>query len=278
MAFSIGINELKDVSTLLADRTGYPFSDMPLSFLKRRMNIFFERNRIRNVEHFTEQLDNNMFVETFLYSISADCTEMFRDPGFWRSLNHKVLPKINHSTLPVWFPDAVSGHELYSFLIIDRINNPESPKAVMFTHPSAQRISEISEGKLFDRNDELTDSNFKRLEIEVLLTDYISSDNNTNYLSSNLLKNAKGEKGWYLSTPSFGNQFSLIVFRNVMLYTNRALQEKIGNHLYQLLSPGGFLAIGIKESLPENLADKMEMVDEQERIFKKPGILNNNGI
>lgn len=274
MAFIIGINELKDLGLILAKKTGYPFSDMPLSFLRRRINVFFEKNRIRSIDHFTEQLGNNHFLELFLYEISVECTEMFRDPGFWRSLKQKVLPKINHSYLPVWFPDAVSGHELYSFLIIDRIHNPESPKRVIFNHPSTERIRQITEGKLAGRNDELTDSNFKRLEIEALLADYIQPNDKDGYLKPYLTDHLSGEKGWYLTTPSSSNLFSLIVFRNTMLYTNKTLQERIGNHLYQLLSPGGFLAIGVKENLPDCLADKMELVDEQERIFKKPGVLN----
>jgi chemotaxis protein methyltransferase CheR len=273
MATSIGINDLKDISTLLFEKTGYPFNDMPLSFFKRQINQFFDKNRIRNIFHFTEQLNNPIFVEYLLRDININCTEMFRDPGFWRVIKTRILPIIDQCSLPVWFPDSASGEELQSFLIIKHLHNPQSQLSTYFNNPSTEQLNQLMEGIITTRDWELTESNFKRLEIQEAIEKFIFTKQNHQCLQVELLKQVIGEKGWFLNTPVDQKEFSLIIIRNSMLYMNKSLQEKLCNHLYNLLTPGGYLAIGIKENIPEIMVDKFELVDQQERIFRKHGIL-----
>lgn len=274
MASLIGINELKDITQVLSEKTGFPFSDLSLSFLKRRINSFCEKNRIRSASQFSEQLSNSLFVDSLMYEIPVDCTEMFRDPGFWRTLYNKVLPKITESGLPIWFPDASSGEELYSFLIMRHLYGANAKSQVFYNHPSTKKLTEISAGLLVIKDIELAESNFKRLEINASIWDSIDKQNNPATLNASLLDNTKGKGGWIMNRPGNQQLFSLIVLRNSMLYINKPLQDKLGALLFEQLAPGGFLAIGIKENLPEALFDKLDVVDSQERIYKKPGILN----
>ncbi|MEP6594497.1 MAG: CheR family methyltransferase, partial [Ginsengibacter sp.] len=66
------------------------------------------------------------------------------------------------------------------------------------------------------------------------------------------------------------NEFQLIICRNVLIYFNQQLQNKVINLFYESLCPFGFLGLGNKESLL--FSDKrkhFEEVDHKEKIFMK---------
>lgn len=271
MSVNLGINDLKELTSLLSEKTGYPFHEFSLSFMKRRLNVFFDKLFIKSKERFIEQLNNDYFIMSLLYNIPVDTTELFRDPGFWRTLNSKVICNHDWSDKNVWFPDVSSGEELFSFLIINQAFNKGVKPNTIFNHPSLARLEEIKTGIINARNAETNENNFKRLETDTNLDEYIGMHDNSFYVQEDLIAHTLAVKGWFLTPPK--EQCSLIIFRNSMLYLTKNLQDKVGQVLYESLLPGGYLAIGIKEQLPDSIVDRMESIDEQERIFKKPGAL-----
>lgn len=70
---------------------------------------------------------------------------------------------------------------------------------------------------------------------------------------------------------------SLILFRNVSIYYNHRQAASVFDILYEKLVPGGYLVIGVKEQLPEKIAEKMIAIDEAEKIYKKP-LPRTNGL
>jgi chemotaxis protein methyltransferase CheR len=51
-----------------------------------------------------------------------------------------------------------------------------------------------------------------------------------------------------LATDRSFNEFNLLLCRNVLIYFNRTLQDRVHRLLYQSLVQFGFLALGTKES------------------------------
>jgi chemotaxis protein methyltransferase CheR len=272
MASLIGISETKELSVVLTEKTGYPFADFSTSFLKRRLNYYFEKFHIRKTEHFISQLDNHTFTESLLYHLSVDVTEMFRDPGFWRSLKINVLPELIRKNSTIWIPDVSSGEELYSLLIAIESLRPGHLHPIHCNHPSQSKLEEIRLGLIHSRDMELNDSNFKRFEPDGSLLKFYSSQNNYYVVNDELMNQVDLCRGWF-KNPIPKNQTGFILYRNSMLNFSKNLQEQIIAHYYDILSPGGYLAIGIKESIPNGWAEKFEIIDNQERIFRKPGLL-----
>ena len=66
------------------------------------------------------------------------------------------------------------------------------------------------------------------------------------------------------------NEFQLILCRNVLIYFNQSLQNKVINLFYESLCPFGLLALGNKESLlfSDRQGHFTEM-DRKEKIFIK---------
>lgn len=273
MSAQIGINELKELSAAMSARSGYAFESFSHSFLKRRLTSFFKKFHIKSFDQFIKQLSSKLFLESILYHFAVNTTEMFRDPGFWRSLKSKVLTDAVVKKNAVWFPDIASGEELFSFLVLSRIACEESIPEIYFHHPSSSRIDEVKTGMVRSGNSEHHINNFKRLELGGQIDTYFNQHSNCLVLNDDLLKNIHSQKGWFLTEPQCDN-FGLIFMRNSMLFMDRILQEKVCNFIFDKLVPGGYFVIGIKECLPDSFVGKVQVIDEQERIYRKPIIRN----
>ena len=69
------------------------------------------------------------------------------------------------------------------------------------------------------------------------------------------------------SFPKHG--MDIILCRNLLIYFQKALQEKVLQNLHHTLNPEGFLILGKTESLPYQMKDCFKAVDLQERVYRK---------
>jgi chemotaxis protein methyltransferase CheR len=62
----------------------------------------------------------------------------------------------------------------------------------------------------------------------------------------------------------------VIICRNVMIYFDKALQDRVHALFYESLDTFGVLALGHKESIHfTTLANRYEEIDANERIYRK---------
>ena len=66
-----------------------------------------------------------------------------------------------------------------------------------------------------------------------------------------------------------GSGFGLIACRNVLIYFDRASQERLFDHFHAALAPGGFLVLGMVETLFGDARRCFETVDARTRIFRR---------
>src|SRR5207253_2355878 len=66
------------------------------------------------------------------------------------------------------------------------------------------------------------------------------------------------------------NEFNVILCRNVMIYFDRSLQNRVHRLFYESLAPFGVLALGHKESIAFSPhADAYEELDPDEKLFRR---------
>ena len=71
-----------------------------------------------------------------------------------------------------------------------------------------------------------------------------------------------------ISDPALMGQ-SLILCRNVIIYFDRTIQERLFRRFYDALLPGGFLVLGKVETLLGPVRSMMRPVSNRERVFRK---------
>ncbi len=71
-------------------------------------------------------------------------------------------------------------------------------------------------------------------------------------------------------TDGVFGELHLVVCRNVLIYFDRSLQDRVVGLFLDSLCPGGFLCLGSKESLRfSSHAEKFEIVSEKDKIYRK---------
>ena len=66
----------------------------------------------------------------------------------------------------------------------------------------------------------------------------------------------------------------LVLCRNLLIYFQKELQEKVLRNLHAALSPGGFLVLGKTENLTDQMRGCFEVVDLIERLYRKQSSLS----
>ncbi len=64
--------------------------------------------------------------------------------------------------------------------------------------------------------------------------------------------------------------YHLILCRNVVIYFDRALQERLFRTFADALAPGGYLVLGKVETLFGPARDRLTLVDPRERVYRRP--------
>jgi chemotaxis protein methyltransferase CheR len=65
-----------------------------------------------------------------------------------------------------------------------------------------------------------------------------------------------------------------VVCKNVLIYFQKDVCETVLSALYSALNPGGFLILGMTESVSPRMRDLLDVVNVRERVFRKPSAMS----
>lgn len=113
-------------------------------------------------------------------------------------------------------------------------------------------------------------TNYLRAGGRGTLSDYYTANYGHAIFRGALKKNVIFSQHNLVTDGSF-NEFNLILCRNVMIYFNETLQDRVHRLLYASLRRYGVLALGRKESLRGTPHERdYEPIDDPERLFRRP--------
>jgi chemotaxis methyl-accepting protein methylase len=70
--------------------------------------------------------------------------------------------------------------------------------------------------------------------------------------------------------PPLRSNYDLILCRNVVIYFDRPMQERLFLAFAEALAPGGYLILGKVETLFGAARDRLTLVDPRERVYRRP--------
>ncbi len=267
----LGIVEFRNIVNAIHELHEIDFTDYALTSLKRRVETFISENRIAYPFELIEKFKTDpAFFEKFLKEISVKDTEFFRDPTLWKALKDAIFQKIleTNSSLRIWMPGSNSGEELYSLTIVLKEVGLLETSYITHSNICKKNTEFIKTGAYDIKKFEAYKANYTRWGGKYKLSDYYISNNNKAYMDATLLGNVEFIKYIPLKDKA-PTDFNLIICRNTMLYFNKTLQNQYLEILYNSLSPGGFLVIGVKESLSEVWYSRFLLIDKEEKIYRK---------
>jgi chemotaxis protein methyltransferase CheR len=279
MSTNPDINQLiltQDIETdLLLDavflRYGYDFRDYNKAHVKRRILHRMQTTGARSISEIQHKvLHEEGFIEVILRDLSINVTEMYRDPSFYLSIRNEVFPILKtYPFIKIWHAGCATGEEVYSFAIMLKEEGLLSRAQIYATdfnplvlETARKGIYPINRIKEYTQNYQLAGGNQS-------FSDYYIAKYDSVILDQSLRKNIVFAEH-NLVTDSVFAEVHLIICRNVLIYFNKELQNRVVKLFTDSLVKGGFLGLGSKENLMfTDVYDKYFVTDAKEKIYKK---------
>ena len=252
-------------------RYGYDFRDYAPASLRRRIRKSMQDEKIGTVSGFQERiLHDPSCMKRLLLTISIDVTSMFRDPGFYLAIRKKVVPHLrNHSLLRIWHAGCSTGEEVYSMAIL-LLEEGLYDKTRIYATDLNGVILEKAKNGIFPLTSmkEYTD-NYLKAGGTGSFSEYYTARYENALFKSGLKRNIVWAEHNLVTDGSF-NEFNIIFCRNVMIYFNKSLQDRVHKLLYESMVISGFLGLGSKESIRFTPFEGCyEEVNSREKLYRK---------
>jgi chemotaxis protein methyltransferase CheR len=229
---------------------GYDFREYAFASLKRRIWNVIRAEGLPTISSLQERLlhDPECF-QRFLLAVSVNVTSMFRDPDFFRTIRHRVVPLLRtYPFLRIWHAGCSTGEEVYSLAILLQEEGLYDRCRIYATDIDEGVLRQAREGIIPLRAAERYETLYEEAGGRRKLSDYYTAGYGSALFSSSLREHVVFSQHNLAMDGSF-NEFHLILCRNVMIYFTRKLQERVHNLLYDSLAMFGILGLGSKETL-----------------------------
>ena len=250
---------------------GYDFSGYARASVYRRIKRFLSQKSLNTLEELRPALfADSFFFENFLQEITVNVTEMFRDPSFFLSLRTNVLPILStYPFIKIWDAGCSTGEELFSLAILLEEEGLLERSKIYATDINQKVLKQAKEGIFPASNMAGYTSGYYAAGGKREFSSYYLSNYGSVKFDTNLIRNVVFYPHNLASDSSF-NEFHLILCRNVLIYFNRELQERVYRLFDESLVSLGYLALGKKETLAmSQISSSYNHVDKGNRIYRK---------
>jgi chemotaxis protein methyltransferase CheR len=268
----ISTSELDELIHLIKKVHGFDFANYTKASLKRRVLRIMHLKKVAFWELKNVLVNDPLFFQEFLDEITVNVTEMFRDPTFYQALNTQVLPYLaTYQHIKIWSAGCSSGEEAYSLAILMQEAGLKDKCFIYGTDINAEMLSQAKKGIYSLRNIKSYAENYKQAAMPGTLTDHFTVMYDAATVHTELKRNTLFSIHNLISDNVF-NEFQMICCRNVFIYFDSALQDKILEVFYNSLCNLGFLCLGSKESIrSEYFKKRLKVVNSRENIYQKIG-------
>jgi len=263
--------EIELLLTDLIDIYGYDFTSYAKPTLYRRINRLFKLRPFSGFNAFRYLLIHNPeYLDWFIAEFTVPVTEMFRDPSFFAALRNEVLPALsNHPLIRIWHAGCSTGEEAYSVAII--LKEMElMQKSVLYATDINPAVLKVAAAGIYPQSTmKHYCENYINSGGTANFSDYYTANYDLVKLDDQLKQRIVFSTHNLAADTSF-NHFQLIICRNVLIYFNQELQQRVFTLFDNSLETNGFLGLGSKETLQFTTLNKhYQKINLKEKIWQK---------
>jgi chemotaxis methyl-accepting protein methylase len=209
--------------------------------------------------------------DRLIETLTIKVSDFFRDPSVFNIIGSKIIPEIvdrkqnrGLKSIYAWSCGSAFGQEAYSM-------------AILFCEALSRKL------ECFDINILATDIDKSSLEKAKwaaysaeavkkvrphILFKYFTRFQD-NYIVNDIVRSLVSFRHHDLILDRQELRMDLVLCRNLLIYFEKALQEKAIRNLYSAMNAGGFLVLGKTETMPSIITDLFHVVDLKERVYMK---------
>jgi chemotaxis protein methyltransferase CheR len=263
--------EIRLLLEALYSRYHYDFRQYAMASIKRRLRQAREQLGFVTFSALQEALLHEPpMLPRVLGYLTVQVSEMFRDPSYFRTIREKVVPHLRtYPSLKVWIAGCSSGEEFYSLVVLFREEGLEE-RTLFYATDVNQEALRSAEAGIFDLGRvQLFTENHRKSGGKSSLSDYYQAAYDKVAFDKSLRRNTVFADHSLVTDAVFA-EMHLISCRNVLIYFNKALQDRALGLFKDSLARKGFLGLGAKESLrfSQHAAAFADFVRE-EKIYQR---------
>jgi len=249
----------------------YDFRGYAVASLRRRLRVAMNRFGCATLSQLQDKVvhDGTTF-PALLDLLTVPVSDMFRDPSYFRALRERVVPLLRtYPSLKVWVAGCSTGEEAYSLAILLAEEKLLARTLIYATDINAQTLQKAEAGVYeVERLPGFTE-NHRRSGARSSLSNYYTAAYGRAVVDKTLKRHIVFSDH-SLATDTVFAEVQLVSCRNVLIYFNRALQDRAIGLFHDALCRKGFLGLGAKESLRfSSHADAFVDLVREDRIFQK---------
>jgi len=264
---------LPAICALLTDRLGHDFARYKRTTLVRRIQRRMHMLRLGPATEYLSLLDKDpKEIEQLFKDLLISVTEFFRDREAFDVLARRVIPKIfqqpnQNGAIRIWVPGCATGQEAYSLAILLREHlgraNAQHPVQIFATDLDSDALETARAG--YYGEDIAEQVSRERLNR------FFRQENGGYRVIKEVREMCIFSMHNVITDPPF-SRMDLVSCRNVLIYFDATLQQRVIPLFHYALKAGGYLFLGPSESLGAH-ADHFYAIDKRLRIFQaKPNL------
>lgn len=268
-ALAAASGSLSKIADILRNKTGNDFHGYKQNTFLRRVQRRMQVTQIGDITHYVDLLRADKDEAQHLFNdLLIGVTEFFRDIREFEVLQHEVMPRIcegkqTGQPIRIWVLGCATGEEAYSIGILAReyiATLDQPPQVQIFATDIDGRALAVARAGRYRTNiaANLTPERLARWFVREGDTYCVVKELREMCIFSqhNVIKDAPFSK------------LDLVSCRNLLIYLNAELQNRVIPLFHFALLPGGFLFLGSSENVTRH-PKLFTPVDRRARIFRR---------
>ena len=221
--------------------------------LQRRISSLMSRVGVNTIEEYIRVLKTDLTQrQKFIDYLTINVTEFFRNPEIFDEFEKVIKKYLDYKNpLKIWSAACSIGAEPYSLAMMLNELTPSVNHKIIATDIDNTILDKAKKG-------EYSEQEVKTIP-KTLMNKYFQKEGN-NYLINNNIKRMVSFKRHDLILDNYDSNFDVIVCRNVVIYFNQDVKDKIYDKFSKSLKKGGILFVGATESIYNYKAFDFEKV------------------
>ena len=272
--------QFEQISKLVKGLCGINLHWGKMELVRARLTKRLRKLKLCSFEEYLERLDNDgagAELTAMLNALSTNLTHFYREAKHFDYLRSTVLPALRRDRdkdrkLRIWSAGCAGGEEAYSVaILVHMAMKGEVANWVprIFATDMDESALETASAAAYPR------ASFESTKLGIL--DEYFAPNGTGFEVRPFIRKMVRFSRHDLTsrtatTPpdSVFGTFDLTLCRNVLIYFSRDTQARVLGNLCKSVAKGGYLVLGESESLGRETTLRMDTVDQNGRIFRKP--------
>ena len=262
---------LRELFVLLRVRTGHDFANYKRATMLRRIGRRLQVTGATDLPAYLQLLrDQPSEIQALLRDLLINVTNFFRDPEAFAALD-ALLPELLAAKKPedhvrVWVAACASGEEAYSLamLLREHAARQQQPPAIQVF------ATDLDEEAIAAARDGLYPDNIVADVSPERLQRFFTLEQGRYRVKKEIRDMVLFAPHNVLSDPPF-SRLDLVTCRNLLIYLERGVQERVLELFHFVLYPDGLLMLGASESA-DSLPELFNVVEKKHRIYRRRAV------